>query len=284
VVRLLIAEQDRFLGEAREVLRAALSTAAWITVDDTGARHKPAPGTEQGAVNGFCTQIGNAHFAWFGTTASKSRLNFLELLRAGHQDYVINAEALAYMRGRHLAARVIALLASHAETCFADRLAWQAHLQRLGIATLEVTPDPVCIATEGALWGSIKAHGYLSTTAIISDERRTVRHRSAWPLLGARRASGSQARHLHRPTARRTAAHPRPLLVVLSRPQSLPGRGAGLRYARASTGSSSVAPALPPSIACSNAFTPTNPSCSSSWIVPRSRFTPTDRRTTSVAK
>jgi hypothetical protein len=77
------------------VLRAGLSSARWITVDDTGARHK--------ATNGFCTQTGNAHFAWFGTTGSKSRLNFLELLRAGHEDHVINAEALAYMRGRNLA-------------------------------------------------------------------------------------------------------------------------------------------------------------------------------------
>src|SRR6266849_3699368 len=162
LVRLLIADQDGFLNEARDVLRAGLASAPWITVDDTGARHK--------AVNGFCTQIGNAHFAWFGTTGSKSRLNFLELLRAGHEDYVINAEALAYMRGRHLAARVIALLASHAETDFADRPAWQAHLERLGIATLEVTPNPVCIATEGALWGSVKAHGFLSKTAIISDD------------------------------------------------------------------------------------------------------------------
>jgi hypothetical protein len=162
IMRLLIDRQDRFLGEAREVLRAGLSSAAWITVDDTGARHQ--------AVNGFCTQIGNAHFAWFGTTGSKSRLNFLELLRAGHQDYVINAEALAYMRGRHLAARVVALLASQAETHFADRLAWQAHLDRLGIAALDVTPDPLGIATEGALWGSIKAHGFLSRTAIISDD------------------------------------------------------------------------------------------------------------------
>jgi hypothetical protein len=93
VMRLLIAGQERFLDEARAVLRAGLSSARWITVDDTGARHK--------ATNGFCTQIGNAHFAWFGTTASKSRLNFLELLRAGHEDYVINAEALAYMRGRN---------------------------------------------------------------------------------------------------------------------------------------------------------------------------------------
>jgi hypothetical protein len=91
-------------------------------------------------------------------------------LRAGHEDYVINAEALAYMRGRHLAARVIALLASQTETHFADRLAWQAHLDRLGIAALEVTPDPLVIATEGALWGSINAHGFLSKTAIISDD------------------------------------------------------------------------------------------------------------------
>ena len=69
--------------------------AAWITVDDTGARHQ--------AKNGFCTQIGNAHFTSFVTTASKSRLNFLALLRAGHGDYVVNDEALAYMRERALA-------------------------------------------------------------------------------------------------------------------------------------------------------------------------------------
>jgi hypothetical protein len=55
VMRLLIEGQDGFLAEARDVLRAGLTSAAWITVDDTGARHK--------AANGFCTQIGNTHFA-----------------------------------------------------------------------------------------------------------------------------------------------------------------------------------------------------------------------------
>jgi acetate kinase len=44
VVRLLIGRQGRFLDEAREVLRAGLETAAWVTVDDTGARHKAANG------------------------------------------------------------------------------------------------------------------------------------------------------------------------------------------------------------------------------------------------
>ena len=97
VVRLLIGRQGRFLNEARDVLRAGLETAAWVTVDDTGARHK--------AANGFCTQIGNEHFTWFGTTGSKSRLNFLELLRAGHADYVINTEG-ARLYARPIARRV----------------------------------------------------------------------------------------------------------------------------------------------------------------------------------
>jgi hypothetical protein len=162
VVRLLTADQDEFLTEAREVLRAGLSSADWITVDDTGARHK--------AVNGFCTQIGNEHFTWFGSTASKSRINFLELLRAGHSDYLINDEAIAYMHERALAGHVIARLLAHPDRCFADQLAWNAHLDQLGISALKVNPNPVLIATEGALWGSVKAHGFLANTVIVSDD------------------------------------------------------------------------------------------------------------------
>ena len=162
VVRLLIEGQDGFLAEARDVLRAGLSSAAWITVDDTGARHK--------ATNGFCTQIGNASFAWFGTTGSKSRLNFLALLRSGYDDYVINAEALAYMRERALAAHVVARLAEHPDRCFSDQKTWNAHLDALGITALSVNPDPVMVATEGALWGSVKAHGLLPGTVIVSDD------------------------------------------------------------------------------------------------------------------
>src|SRR3954452_18188251 len=162
VMLLLIDGHQRFLDKARDVLRAGLAQAAWITVDDTGARHK--------AANETCTQIGNDHFAWFGTTARKSRLNFLELLRAGQPDYVINAEALAYMRQRGLSGLVIEQLATQPERYFSDQAAWQAHLERLGITDLKVSPDPVRIATEGALWGAIKAHGFLPGTVIVSDD------------------------------------------------------------------------------------------------------------------
>src|SRR5712692_1407130 len=104
VMRLLIERQSEFRAESRDVLRAGLQSASWITVDDTGARHA--------GRNGFCTQIGNADFTWFGTRASKSRLNFLDVLRAGHTDYVVNEAAVAYMRGRALAGPAISRLAA----------------------------------------------------------------------------------------------------------------------------------------------------------------------------
>jgi hypothetical protein len=161
VIRLLNKGEDAFLDETREVLRVGLSTAPWISVDDTGARHQHR--------NGICTQIGNDHFAAFATTTSKSRLSFLEVLQAGYRDYVVDAEALAYMRQRGLGGPVIAKLAEHYEHRFSDEAAWGDHLERLGITAPAVTPDPMRIATEGAVWGSIKSHGLLPDTVILSD-------------------------------------------------------------------------------------------------------------------
>jgi Transposase IS66 family len=109
------------------------------------------------------------------------------LLRAGHTDYVINAEALAYMHSRGLAGPVIARLAAP-DAHFADHKAWQAHLNQLGITSraepdLAMIQDPVRIATEGALWGSVKAHGFLPRTVIVSDDAGQFdvgRHALCW--------------------------------------------------------------------------------------------------------
>jgi hypothetical protein len=162
VVRVLNEAKGLFIEEARDVLRAAFRTAAWISVDDTGARHK--------GKNGFCTQMGNDCFTFFATTKSKSRLNFLELLRAGYTDYVLNNAAFAYMKKRNLAGAVITMLAAHPCQRFADAKAWQAHLEQLGLTDKNVQPDPTLIATEGALWGAIADYGFLDEAVILSDD------------------------------------------------------------------------------------------------------------------
>jgi Transposase IS66 family len=175
VVRLLCAPLDEFVAEDRDVLRAGLATARWVTVDDTAARHARA--------DGVTTQIGDDRFTAFRTGTSKSREAFLSLLRAGHTDYVIDAAALDYMRGRCLSGSVIAQLDAHPTKLFADTAAWTAHLAALGVARLKVTPDPVAIATEGALWGAIRHHGLLAGTVIVSDDAgqfRVGEHALCW--------------------------------------------------------------------------------------------------------
>lgn len=173
--RLLTDKPESFVAEARDVLRAGLETSRFVSVDDTGARHA--------GTNGFCTQIGDNWFTWFATRPSKSRLNFLDLLRAGHTDYVLNDAAFSYMRKHSLPAMLISRLASEPQTRFADRAAWQAHLDRLGFTALTAVPDPLRVATEGALWGSVQAHGFLCDAVVLSDDAGQFavgRHALCW--------------------------------------------------------------------------------------------------------
>ena len=175
LVRLLNDNHEGFIAEARDVLRAGLETSPWVSVDDTGARHA--------GKNGFCTQIGNEWFTWFRTRSSKSRLNFLDMLRAGHTDYVLNDAAYVYMRGQGLPAATIAHLRADPQTRFSDQTAWQAHLDRLGFNALKITPDPVRVATEGASWGSVQAHEFLCNAVILSDDAGQFnigRHALCW--------------------------------------------------------------------------------------------------------
>src|SRR5919107_731158 len=82
VVRLLTADLEAFEQEDHAVLTAGLISSPYLTVDDTGARHARRPGVT--------TQIGGERFCVFRTSRSKSRLNFLSLLRGGCADYVVN--------------------------------------------------------------------------------------------------------------------------------------------------------------------------------------------------
>src|SRR4051794_8557975 len=79
------------------------------------------------------------------------------------------------MHARGLAGPVIATLAEAPDQHFAADAQWHAHLSRLGIASrrdpgLAAVQDPVRLASEGALWGSVKAHGFLPETVIVSDD------------------------------------------------------------------------------------------------------------------
>lgn len=162
VVRLLTAKLDMFRAEDEAVLEAGLSCAPYVTVDDTSARHA--------GKNGYTTQIGSSSFAAFRTGPTKSRLAFLARLCGGTPFYVVNEAAIEYMRARNLSQIVIGKLAGHEKRVFSSLRHWERHLRALGLADLKVAPDPVLIASEGALWGAIRHQGLLENAVIVSDD------------------------------------------------------------------------------------------------------------------
>jgi hypothetical protein len=174
VVRLLTARLETFRAEDAAVLEAGLH-GAYVTVDDTGARHA--------GKSGYTTQIGADTFTVFRTGPSKSRLAFLSRLCGSTASYVINDAALGYMKDRQLPQAIIDTFADHDERIFSRPEAWEQHLQALGLTGLNVTPDPVQIASEGALWGAIRQQGLLPDTVIVSDDAGQFRigvHALCW--------------------------------------------------------------------------------------------------------
>ncbi len=158
VSRILTEQKDTFHLEKDGVLSAGLEVSDYINVDDTGARHA--------GKNGYCTHIGNEFFAWFKSTGSKSRINFLQLLRKGHGDYVINADALSYIQRQSFPQPLLAQLAETSDKHLATEADWKWHLEQLGIRKKR----HVRIATEGALLGSVLHHGFSKELVILSDD------------------------------------------------------------------------------------------------------------------
>jgi len=146
--RLLVDGHESFDQEKDELLPAGLAVSSYVNVDDTGARHQ--------GKNGVCTHIGNPWFAWFKSTESKSRINFLELLQAGQQDYVINDDALAYMAAQTLPEASFEKLRTSMRE-FTKKSQWEAYLTELGIEKAH----HVRIATEGALIGGLVENGLI---------------------------------------------------------------------------------------------------------------------------
>jgi hypothetical protein len=157
--RILTENKDHFHQEKSEVLAAGLKESSYIGVDDTGARHQ--------GHNGYCTAIGNDLFAYFESTGSKSRLNFLQVLQGSQRDYVINEMARAYWERQKLASAVVGLLRQGPQEFTGEQAeqAWQARLNDLGITS----ERHVRIATEGALLGGLVARGVSPNLGVLSD-------------------------------------------------------------------------------------------------------------------
>ena len=156
--RLLTENKEDFHHEKSSLLPAGLSVSSYIQVDDTGARHQ--------GKNGYCTFIGNELFSWFESTGSKSRINFLELLHTGYDDYLLTEESFSYLKRYKVAPWIRHKLIEANIRLFANRGEFEEHLLKLGITNAHYRR----LLVESALIGSILNHGFPIDMVILSDD------------------------------------------------------------------------------------------------------------------
>lgn len=154
---LLILDKEIFHEEKAAVFEAGLAYSDYLNADDTGARHK--------GQNGVCTHIGSPFFSYFESTSSKSRINFLEILRGRHKDYVLSEEALLYAFEQGVTEKTQEILDDYADKRFKDAESWERFLKRKGITS----EKDIRVSTEAALFGSAVAHGLRPDMNLITD-------------------------------------------------------------------------------------------------------------------
>lgn len=157
---ILIKDKDLFHEEKELLLATGLKLFPYVVTDDTGARHA--------GKNGYCNHIGNEFFAYFQSTYSKSRINFLQILRGKHRDYLLNIDAYNYMVLNGLAESKLNRLegVSESNRKFDNKEEWEDFLKMVGIRK----ETHIRIVTEAALVASILSHDFNKDMIILSDE------------------------------------------------------------------------------------------------------------------
>jgi hypothetical protein len=159
--RLLSEGHEQFHEEKDALLPAAREVSSYFQADDTGARHL--------GNNAYTTVIANPLFASFTTTASKSRVNFLKLLRAPHEEYVWNEDALLYTQSHALSLELQARLAGAAQKgtrIFSSDKAWERQLSAWKVRG----DEPRRIVTEAALFGTLMRYEMYVGQPLVSDD------------------------------------------------------------------------------------------------------------------
>jgi len=110
--------------------------------------------------------IGNEWFAYFKSSDSKSRRNFLAVLQGGSERYVLNQYAQQYLERQSLAAKYWEQLVFSDVRLAEQKSDWQTYLSGKGIVAVKA----VQVVTEAALLGGVMSEGINAPLRILSDQ------------------------------------------------------------------------------------------------------------------
>jgi hypothetical protein len=157
VNHILLNEAEGYSSASEEILTAGLQEASHVGVDDTGEKHKHK--------SSYCTYIGGQHFAYYKTTCSKSRENFLRILLQGKEGYHINEAMIWHLFQSGVEDDVLNLFEEHKEKSYQSKKGIHRLLNALGLQAKKLRQQ--CI--EAALVGFIQSTILKPGQVLMSD-------------------------------------------------------------------------------------------------------------------
>lgn len=157
---ILMKSAEKLQAEAENIFKEGLKSKQ-LRTDDTYARYEKQ--------NWFTTVIQNEFFAYFKTTASKSRKNFLHILQQFKIQYALNESAYCYMRTMKTKSDIIENLLKYENKTFKSLDAWEEFLNSVGINKRNTGKKTLQCLEEAALLGGVANSGVNLDAVLTSD-------------------------------------------------------------------------------------------------------------------
>jgi hypothetical protein len=168
---ILMAQSEYFSLLGEEILSVGLEMASYIQVDDTGAKHKHK--------NGYCTFIGGEHFAYYKSSESKSRQNFLDILLQGKEGYYVNDAMIWHLCESGVGDEILYLFEEHQGKKYTSKKGFNRLLASLSIEGKKLRNQCFEAATVGFISESILRDNQV----LVSDRAKQfaiLNHGACW--------------------------------------------------------------------------------------------------------
>ena len=171
VHNILMNESENYSEASEAILTVGMEEAPYLGTDDTGVKHQ-----HKGH---YCTHIGGEHFAYYKTTASKSRENFLKILLQGKEGYLINQACIWHLFQAGVADDLLNRFEEDAGKRFTTKKGWNRFLNRLGISNKKLR----VLCVEAGLIGFISETILRPGQVLLSDRAgqfAVFNHAACW--------------------------------------------------------------------------------------------------------
>jgi hypothetical protein len=161
---ILLKNKDVYHDEKNRLLESGCRNSSYIQADDTGARHR--------GKNGYCTYIGNEHFAFYKSNDKKNRYNFLNCFKDALPETIglqLDKEAFHYLKWNKLSPIKLINILSDIETdphYFLTEADLKKYLTRLGIHS----EHELQLCCEAGLFSSLKRFLFTKEIFLMTDE------------------------------------------------------------------------------------------------------------------